>query len=36
MTELSIDEMIVATINSSKGLDERVRKSDDCMGKMCR
>lgn len=23
--ELSIDEMIVATINSSKGLDERVR-----------
>ena len=24
-TELSVDEMIVATINSSKGLDERVR-----------
>lgn len=23
--ELSVDEMIVATINSSKGLDERVR-----------
>ena len=24
-TELSVDEMIVATINSSKGLDERAR-----------
>ncbi len=24
-TELSIDEMIVATINSSRGLDERVK-----------